>query len=89
MTDQELQVVKGALNTVIGEAKSLRVPPIIQAQTGQFALVQALKTDAKVDALTEKVEALAKVVDQIATTVVKATPMVDGQNPATKGKATQ
>lgn len=71
MNSQELTVVKEALDTIISEAKSLRVPPIIQAQTGQFALVQALKTDAKVDVLAEKVNQLAKVVDQIAAAVVK------------------
>jgi fructose/tagatose bisphosphate aldolase len=70
MTNQELKVVKEGLETVISEAKALRVPPIIQAQTGQFALVQALKTDAKVDALTKKVNQIAKAVDEIAVALV-------------------
>ena len=73
MNEQQVNELRANLNQLIGDAKNLRVPPILQAQTGQFALIQGIQTAAKVDqleralmVLTEKVESSASLTEKVA-----------------------
>lgn len=58
MNEQQVNELRANLNQLIGDAKNLRVPPILQAQTGQFALIQGIQIAAKVEQLINAVAVL-------------------------------